>query len=122
MALTNAEKQARWRNRRVQRTRDLEQRVAELEAENLRLRNQVSQPARLEWEAQRDDDSQSLVAMLARYCLFVWPDSDDPGAWWWIGEEGDDGEELVSVAQGEAPTMAIAKADADARAARPHGQ
>jgi hypothetical protein len=46
--------------------------------------------------------------------FFVWPDFDGPGAWWWIGEDRDDGEDLVSVAEGEAPTMAIAKADAEA--------
>jgi hypothetical protein len=39
MGLTNAEKQARWRQRREERIKALEQRIAELEAENERLRD-----------------------------------------------------------------------------------
>ncbi len=58
MALTNAEKQAQWRERREQRIKSLEQRVAELEQQ---LRNQAPQETtvRLEWEAVTDDDGQT---------------------------------------------------------------
>ncbi len=40
MALTNAEKQAQWRERREQRSKALEQKVTEQRAEIERLRNQ----------------------------------------------------------------------------------
>jgi DNA repair exonuclease SbcCD ATPase subunit len=42
VALTNAEKQAAWRERRDQRVKELEQRIAELEAEIERLRRRLN--------------------------------------------------------------------------------
>jgi IS1 family transposase len=46
MALTNAEKQAAWRERREQRIKELERQVAELEAKNAKLRTELERAKR----------------------------------------------------------------------------
>jgi hypothetical protein len=118
MALTNAEKQAQWRARREERIKALEQRIAELEAENLRLRNAMSgavrAPATLDWEVQHYDDGGTwLTATMGPYVLFANPDFHESSVFWWIGEDRGNDEELVDVAEGEAPTLFLAKSEAE---------
>lgn len=110
MDSTNADRQARFRERRAQRIQDLERKIAELEAENTALRN--ARGLRLEWQAM---DETSYRAELPPYVLFVNTDEDRP--WWWIGEDRSDGvDALVEVEAREASTFAIAKADAETAA------
>jgi hypothetical protein len=52
-----------------------------------------------------DDGEKSFVAAMPPYVLFVSIFSDDPDVAWWIGEDRDDGEDLVEVAEGEAPSL-----------------
>jgi hypothetical protein len=62
MALTNAEKQAQWRERREQRSKALEQKVTEQQAEIERLRNQPMEQLRKQSEVQIDPQTLSMSA------------------------------------------------------------
>jgi hypothetical protein len=62
IALTDAEKQAQWRERREQRNRALEQKVAEQQAELERLRNQSIGRLRNRSELQIDPQTLSMGA------------------------------------------------------------
>jgi hypothetical protein len=62
IALINAEKQAQWRERRAQRSRALEQKVAEQQAELERLRNQSIGRLRNRSELQIDPQTLSIGA------------------------------------------------------------
>jgi hypothetical protein len=64
MALTNAEKQAQWRERREQRSKALEQKVTEQQAEIKRLRNQPMWQLREQSEEQIDPQTLSMSARL----------------------------------------------------------
>jgi hypothetical protein len=111
MALTNAEKQAAWRQRR-------EQRVKELEAEIERLRRQLARQAtktpaviQLDWEIDPDGE---YVSAYEEPCGLYVTQCADTFSWQLVEDAQDDEDGVTEIAQGNAPSLVAAMAAAEA--------
>lgn len=108
---------------------ELEEELAKVQDENHQLKAHIREleaarefrggpepeEAQLDWTVD-EEDPQSFMAALESYALFVDADPDDAEVRWRVAEDRGDDMDLVDVAEGTAPTMTMAKANAESAA------